>query len=72
MTQQSVYELPLPLWVLLIVLLLSQGIWIFRDAQKHSRYPWFWGIWGLMQVPTPLVVYLLVVRKVYRKFGKKK
>ncbi|WP_040948762.1 hypothetical protein [Gorillibacterium massiliense] len=55
----------LPLWAIILVgvLLLGQGTWLFLDARGRSRYPWLWGIWGLIQCPTPFVVYLFVVRK---------
>jgi hypothetical protein len=59
--------LPLYQWMLVGLLLLSQSIWLFRDAQKRSAYPWLWGLWGLIQFPTPLVVYLIIVRKIFRK-----
>ncbi|QHT62901.1 transcriptional regulator [Paenibacillus lycopersici] len=45
-----------------IAILLCQANWLFADAKKHSRYPWFWGIWGLIQCPMPLLFYLLIVR----------
>ena len=61
------HELPLPAWIALAVLLLTQSSWLFLDAQKHKAKPWLWGLWGLTQFPTPLVVYLIVVRKVFRK-----
>lgn len=65
--RQEFDKLPLFAWILLGILLLSQSIWIFRDAQKQKRLPWLWGLWGLLQFPTPLVVYLIVVRKIFRK-----
>jgi len=64
---QPYATLPLYLWVLLGVLLLSESTWLFRNAQKHSKYPWLWGLWGLTSFPTPLVVYLIVVRKIFKK-----
>lgn len=52
--------------LLLIAILLTQGTWLFMDARKYSRYPWLWGLWGLIQAPVPSVVYLLVVRRVWK------
>ncbi len=51
------------LWILLASLLLAQGTWIFRNARKRDqgKLAWFWGIWGMINFPTPLLVYLLVV-----------
>ncbi|WDL98396.1 sigmaY antisigma factor component [Alicyclobacillus sp. ALC3] len=51
-----------------ILVLLVQGIWLFMDAKTRSRWPWLWGLWGLVQAPIPTVVYLLVVRKVWMSF----
>jgi len=59
--------LPLYQWIILGILLLTQSIWLFRDAQKRKSVPWLWGIWGLTSVPTPLVVYLIAVRKIFKK-----
>ncbi|WP_410772291.1 hypothetical protein [Fontibacillus sp. BL9] len=55
-------SIPWGLWVLLAVMLLTQGMWIFRDARKRGKgkWAWFWGLWGIFNVPTPLIVYLLV------------
>lgn len=50
-------------WIALAIVMLTQSTWLFLDARRHSRYPWFWGIWGLIQCPLPLVLYLLIVRK---------
>jgi len=61
------YKLTLFHWIILGVLLLSQSMWLFRDAQKRKANPWIWGIWALTSVPTPLIVYLIVVRKIFRK-----
>lgn len=63
-------HLPWPLYLLVAVILLTQGIWLFIDARKHSSHPWFWGLWGLIQAPVPTLVYLLVVRKVWRRWKK--
>lgn len=44
------------------ILLLCQSTWLFKDARKRSKYPWFWGVWGLIQFPMPLIFYWIVVR----------
>lgn len=61
------------LWMIAIAvpILLTQSIYLFIDARKREHYPWLWGIWGLIQAPMPLIVYLLVVRKIYRVWRKK-
>ena len=55
-------QIPVWLLVLLLIALISQSTWLFIDARKHSRFPWFWGLWGLIQVPMPFILYWLVVR----------
>lgn len=65
--EKNLNELPLYAWILLGILLLGQSIWMFRDAQKHKTIPWLWGLWALTSVPTPLVVYLIAVRKIFKK-----
>lgn len=47
----------------LIPLVLIQGTWIFIDARKRKeKYYWLWGILGLLNTPTSIIVYLLVTR----------
>ncbi|MHB1684142.1 MAG: sigmaY antisigma factor component [Bacilli bacterium] len=65
MTTQG--QLPWEGWVLVIAILLGQGTWLFLDARKHSAWPWLWGIWGLIQAPIPTIVYLLTVRKIWKR-----
>jgi hypothetical protein len=61
-----------PIWALppLFVILFSEAVWLFRDAHKQGANPWLWGLWALTNFPTPLVVYLIVVRKVFRRKNK--
>ncbi|MDQ0091246.1 thiol:disulfide interchange protein [Paenibacillus anaericanus] len=49
------------LWIVVGLLLLSQGTWIFIDARKRGRRAWLWGLWGIINCPTSLIVYLLIV-----------
>lgn len=52
------------LWVLLGTLLVAQATWIFRDArQRGEGYAWLWGLFGLINVPSSLIVYVLVTRR---------
>lgn len=46
----------------IIVVLLIQGMWIFNDAGKRGQNKWLWGIFGLLNTPSNLVVYLIVTR----------
>lgn len=59
-----------PVWIsvillsLLALILFSQALWLFRNAQKRGIFPWLWGFWGLIQIPTPLIFYyFFVIRK---------
>ena len=64
-------ELLLLLLPVLIPVLLTQSILLFIDAKKKGSYPWFWGIWGLIQVPTPALCYLLFVVWPYKRKQKR-
>lgn len=63
--------IPLPLWILLAAILLTQGIWIYKDAEKRGENKWLWGLFGLLNVPTNLLVYLFITRKVWQRFKRK-
>ncbi|WP_036718041.1 hypothetical protein [Paenibacillus harenae] len=62
--------LPLWQWALLIAVLVTQSTWLFIDARKRDSMPWFWGIWGLIQVPMPIVCYFIFVRSGWFSRGK--
>ncbi|MED1740433.1 transcriptional regulator [Bacillus swezeyi] len=48
--------------------LFTQSILLFLDAKKKGSNAWFWGIWGLIQTPMPLLFYyLFVVRPFHKK-----
>lgn len=55
-----------------MMLLFSQSLWLYRDARKHNAKKWFWGLYGLIQFPCPTLLYLIFVRKVFRRKEKKK
>lgn len=54
-------------WILIAVILLAQGTYLFLDARKRGHNPWFWGTWGIIQVPTPTIIYFLVARGLAKK-----
>jgi len=70
--KEQISSIPIPLLTLLAAMLLAQSICLFLDARKRNAYPWLWGIWGLISAPAPTIVYLLVVRKVWKIFINKK
>ncbi|MFB9326481.1 hypothetical protein ACFFSY_11205 [Paenibacillus aurantiacus] len=60
---EKLRDVPLWLIVLIVAMALCQSTWLFVDAKRRSRFPWFWGLWGLIQIPMPFVIYWIVVRK---------
>lgn len=56
-------------WVLLAVLLLTQGTILFIDARKRGAHAWLWGIAGLIQFPGPTIAYLICLlwRRKFRR-----
>jgi len=59
-------DIPIYLWVILICALLTQGCWIFWDASKRGENKWLWGFFGLLNIPSNLIVYLVVTRVVLK------
>jgi hypothetical protein len=55
-------NLPIWAWILLGCVLLGQAVWIYRDAQRRGARKLFWGLFGLLNFPSSLLVYLLVTR----------
>ncbi|MBD2870908.1 sigmaY antisigma factor component [Paenibacillus sp. IB182493] len=61
--------MPLWGWIVLGCVLTAQSTWLFIDARKRESMPWFWGIWGLIQTPMPLVFYFVFVRSGWFRKG---
>jgi len=61
-TNVDLNELPVYLWIILFVALFIQSSWIFWDASKRGENKWLWGVYGLLNVPSSLIVYLIVTR----------
>ncbi|RIW30900.1 sigmaY antisigma factor component [Bacillus salacetis] len=53
--------------LLLAPILLTQSLFLFTDARKRGHKYWFWGIWGLIQSPLPIIFYFIFARKIFRK-----
>jgi hypothetical protein len=62
MTQAELVMLPF-----VVIILLAQSIFLFTDARKHGHNYWFWGIVGLIQAPMPILIYMLLIRKINKK-----
>lgn len=56
-----------------VFLVIIQATWIFLDARKRGeRYYWLWGLFGLINVPQSLIVYLVVTRIIMNNKKEKK
>ncbi|WP_270169113.1 sigma-Y antisigma factor component [Paenibacillus sp. SYP-B4298] len=53
--------------VTVVTILLLQGSWMFRDAERRGHNKWLWGLLGLVQFPTYLLIYLYFVKRKGRK-----
>jgi len=63
MSPNQSYTLTWWQWLLLACLMAAQGTWLFLDARERGARAWLWGLWGLIQFPTPLFFYWLLVRR---------
>lgn len=54
-----------------IIIVMIQGFWIFTDARKRGEKGyWLWGIFGLLNFPSSLIVYLIVTRIILDRYKK--
>ena len=60
-------ELPLWAWPLIALVLLGQAAWIYRDAQARGERKFLWGLFGLLNFPSSVLVYLIVTRALARR-----
>jgi hypothetical protein len=59
--------------IAVIPLLIAQAAWIFLDARKRKeRGYWLWGLFGLMNCPQSLIIYLIVTRIILKPKGTKR
>lgn len=61
MKELQLQDVPLWVWLCLAFGVMLQGTLLFRDAKRRGKMPWFWGLWGMTNIPTPSIVYLLLV-----------
>lgn len=55
-------------YIILIILLLCQGLWVFLDARKRGeKYYWLWGLFCSINIPSNILVYLIVTRIIRNK-----
>lgn len=55
-------KIPVYLWLILGIALLTQSAWIFWDSSKRGENKWLWGFYGILNIPSSLIIYLLVTR----------
>lgn len=51
--------MPLELFPLLGLILLAQGLYIFKKAKKKGFNHWLWGFIGLLNAPLALIYFLI-------------
>lgn len=63
---EELKSIPLFLWIIIILILMTQATWMFIDASKRGEKKWLWGLFGLINAPSNLLIYLLVTRVVLK------
>ncbi len=53
--------------LIIFCLLLIQASWIFYDANKRVGHKWLWGLFGLTNVPSALIIYLIITRIIMKE-----
>lgn len=54
--------------IFLFIILIIQGTWVFKDARKRgNKYYWFWGLLCSFNIPTNLILYLIVRKRIEKK-----
>ena len=53
--------------IVVLILVVIQGSWIFFDASRRGENKWIWGLFGLLNVPSSLIIYLIITRKFTRQ-----
>ncbi len=53
-------------WGFIILIVLIQASWIFNDASKRGENKWIWGLLGCINVPSSLLIYLIVTRNIIK------
>jgi len=45
------------LWLGMGMILFAQSTGLFLHARSRGRKAWFWGLWGLVNFPLPMLTY---------------
>lgn len=67
MNSNELSSMPIWLYVVIAFILICQGSWMFWDARKRGYNAWLWGLLGLIQFPIYLIIYLIFVRKIFKR-----
>lgn len=52
--------------VIVFIILFCQASWMFYDASKRGGNKWIWGLFGLINAPSSLIIYLIITRIVLK------
>lgn len=63
---EKISQVPIIIWVVIVLFLLVQGSWIFYDASRRGENKWLWGFFGLLNVPSSIIIYLIVTRRILK------
>ncbi|ADQ45882.1 hypothetical protein Calkro_1011 [Caldicellulosiruptor kronotskyensis 2002] len=70
--QFSDEKIPLGLLLILFSLLMAQAVYIFFDAKNRGeKYYFLWGLFGLLNFPSSLIIYLLITRVILKDKNRK-
>lgn len=58
----EIQEIPVWLLVLIFLCLFAQSTFLFIHSRRNGHLRWFWGVWGMFNVPTPLVMYIIYIK----------
>jgi len=54
---------------IVLPILFIQGLWMFKDAKKRGeKYYWLWGVFGLLNTPGNLIIYLIITRVIIDRY----
>ena len=68
MSETEIIKIVLPI---VLPILFAQGLWIFKDAKKRGeKHYWLWGIFGLLNAPGNLIIYLIITRVIIDRYNK--
>lgn len=60
------------IFLIITPFLFMQALWIFKDAKKRGdKGCVLWGLFGLINIPESLLVYLIVTRIIIDKYLKR-